>query len=72
MGNRLFLSVLWIFLCVYIINIIPIIAQKGYSVCEIPGCNCTVKVNPWKSVNCNLNDVEASFLILILLKLVFS
>lgn len=30
--------------------------QKGYTICDVQGCNCTVPAGGWKNVNCNLLD----------------
>ncbi|XP_019768521.2 uncharacterized protein LOC109543313 [Dendroctonus ponderosae] len=31
-------------------------AQKGYTICDVQGCNCTVPAGGWKNVNCYLLD----------------
>lgn len=32
------------------------VAQKGYTICDVQGCNCTVPAGGWKNVNCFLLD----------------
>ncbi|EFA00394.2 uncharacterized protein LOC103312214 [Tribolium castaneum] len=31
---------------------------RGDTICDLKGCNCTVKVAKWKSVNCSLSGVQ--------------
>ncbi|CAG9770909.1 unnamed protein product [Ceutorhynchus assimilis] len=33
-----------------------VLGQKGYTICDVQGCNCTVPAGGWKNVNCYLLD----------------
>lgn len=39
-----------------------VVAQKGYTICDVQGCNCTVPAGRWKNVNCNLLDDQVRFI----------
>ncbi|XP_030753314.1 uncharacterized protein LOC115880274 isoform X1 [Sitophilus oryzae] len=33
-----------------------VLGQKGYTICDAQGCNCTLLAGGWKNVNCHLLD----------------
>ncbi|KAG5884568.1 hypothetical protein JTB14_006594 [Gonioctena quinquepunctata] len=37
-------------------------AQRGFTVCDVQGCNCTLTTATWKIVNCSLqNEQKVNF-----------
>ncbi|XP_050514618.1 uncharacterized protein LOC126889924 isoform X1 [Diabrotica virgifera virgifera] len=55
MGVRWFF-LLWMFFCVCTLRFISVAAETGYTMCDIQECNCTIKVAPWKVINCSLHE----------------
>lgn len=48
----------FILLCVFCASFLQIsltAVQRGFTVCDIQGCNCTVKAASWKVINCSLH-----------------
>ncbi|XP_074033016.1 uncharacterized protein [Leptinotarsa decemlineata] len=33
-----------------------VLSQRGFTICDLPGCDCIVKAASWKVVNCSLLD----------------
>ncbi|XP_060535523.1 uncharacterized protein LOC132707628 [Cylas formicarius] len=55
MSARLFFAVL-LWVTVLAVFGLSAATRKGYTLCDVPGCNCTVPAGSWKNVNCNLHD----------------
>lgn len=54
---RIFLVLWWL---IGFVNIVVLGSQRsaGHTICDVQGCNCTVKVKPWKIAVCNLSDSQ--------------
>lgn len=54
MGVSCTFSVLMCVFCVYFLQMYN--ATRGFTVCDIEGCNCTIKAASWKIINCSLHE----------------
>lgn len=54
----------FILLCVFCVSFLHVssaaAAQRGFTACDIQGCNCTVKAASWKVINCSLHENEVN------------
>lgn len=56
MGVRFLYFILLCVFCVSFFRVSSAATQRGFTACDIQGCNCTVKAASWKVINCSLHE----------------